>query len=431
MTARLVLANGRLIDGTGAPPRNEWSVALDGGVIEAVGPAATLTVPPDSRVVDVKGRTIMPGLIDAHTHLTYHAGEYALILQQMNETLEMNTVRAVESARTILATGCTAIGDGAARGNIAVAIRDGASRGLIAGPKVVAAGQMLSGSAGIGDHTAAWGALEHDAFLGVVVNGPHEVRAAVRRQVRAGVDWVKITASGTPGNPSIGGRTQDLGYDEIRAAVEEAAKFGKPVHAHAHDPRGVKDAVRAGVISVHSAEFVDDEGLELMKERACIFVPTVAWLGFRVSEDYARRYTRAWGLDDAEVHRFLDAVREAAEAARDAIVRAFRIGTPTAIGSDGAHAFPPFDVVAEMAAFQDLGIPPLDIITSATRQSARAVGRGDVWGTIEPGKAADVLVVDGDPAHDVRVLCDKSRIVLILQDGRVVKDSLIGVAHGV
>ncbi len=292
MTARLVLANGRLIDGTGTPPRDGWSVVLDGAVIEAVGPAAALTLPRDSRVVDVGGRTIMPGLIDAHTHLTYHAGEYALILQQMNETLEMNTVQAVESARTILATGCTAIGDGAGRGNIAVAIRDGVSRGIIAGPKVVAAGQMLSGSAGIGDHTAAWGALEHDAFLGVTVNGPHEVRAAVRRQVRAGVDWVKITASGTPGNPSIGGRTQDLAYDEIRAAVEEAAKFGKPVHAHSHDPRGVKDAVRAGVISVHSAEFVDDEGLQLMKERACVFVPTLAWLRFRVSEDYATAWAR-------------------------------------------------------------------------------------------------------------------------------------------
>lgn len=431
MGTPLVLANGRLIDGTGTAPRKGCSVVVVDAVIEAVGPAAALRMPAEARVVDVGGRTIMPGLIDAHTHLTYHAREYALILQQMNETLEMNTVHAVESARAILATGCTAIGDGAGRGNIAVAIRDGVSRGIIAGPKVVAAGQMLSGSAGIGDHTAAWGALDHEAFLGVVVNGPHEVRAAVRRQVRSGVDWIKITASGTPGNPSIGGRTQDLEYDEIRAAVEEAAKFGKPVHAHAHDPRGVRDAVRAGVISVHSAEFVDDEGLELMKERGCVFVPTIAWLRFRVNEDYARQYTRACRLGDAQISRFVGECREAWEAARDAIVRAFRVGTPTAIGSDGAHVFPPFDVVSEMEAFQDLGIPPLDIITSATRLSAQAVGRGDAWGTIEPGKAADVLVVDGDPARDVRLLRDKSRIVLILQDGRVVKDCMTEVAHGV
>jgi imidazolonepropionase-like amidohydrolase len=184
MGTPLVLANGRLIDGTGTAPRQGWSVVVvDDAVIEAVGPSAALVRPTEARVVDVGGRTIMPGLIDAHTHLTYHAGEYALTLQQMNETLEMNTINAVESARAILATGCTAIGDGAGRGNIAVAIRDGVSRGIIAGPKVVAVGQMLSGSAGIGDHTAVWGALDHKAFLGVVVNGPHEVRAAVRRQV--------------------------------------------------------------------------------------------------------------------------------------------------------------------------------------------------------------------------------------------------------
>lgn len=431
MTASLALVNARLIDGTGAPPRDECTVVVEGGLIAAVGPGRMLATPAGARTIDVRGRTVMPGLIDAHTHLTYHAGEYALILQQMNETLEMNTVRAVKNARTILATGCTAIGDGACRGTIAVAIRDAVRDGIIAGPKVVAAGRMLSGSAGIGDHTAAWGALEHDAFLGTVVNGPHEVRAAVRRQVRSGVDWVKVTASGTPGNPSLGGRTQDLGYDELAAAVEEAAKFGKPVHAHAHDPRGVKEAVRAGVISVHSAEFVDDEGLELMKMRGCVFVPTIAWLRFRVREDYARSYTRAWRFDDARIERFVDECRGASEAAQDAIVRAFRIGTTTAIGSDAAHVFPPFDLVAEMECFQELGIAPLEIITAATRNSARAVGRGDVWGTIETGKSADLLVVDGDPSRDVRVLRDKSRIVTIVQDGRPVGDELRGAARAV
>lgn len=437
MATRLALTNGRLVDGTGAPPREGWSIVVDGARIHAVGPAGAVTIPGDARVVDVGGRTLMPGLIDAHTHLTYHASEYALILQQMNETLEMNTIKAVESARTILATGCTAIGDGAGRGNIAVAVRDAVSRRIIAGPKVVAAGQMLSGSAGIGDHTAAWGELDHEAFLGAVVNGPHEARVAVRKQVRAGVDWIKVTASGTPGNLSIGGRTQDLGYDEIRAAVEEAAKFGKPVHAHAHDPRGVKDAVRAGVISVHSAEFVDDEGLHLMKERGCVFVPTIAWLHFRVNEDYARQYTRAYRLSDEQIGRFVDECREAYDASRDAIVRAFRIGTPTAVGSDGAHVFPPFDVVAEMEYFQDLGIPPLEIITSATRMAARAVGRADAWGTLEPGKAADILVVEGDPSRDVQALRHKARMVLIVQDGRVVKDLMTAAsprqeaAHGV
>lgn len=397
---------------------------VDGTRIHSVGPVGSLSRPADARVIDAGGRTLMPGLIDAHTHLTYHGSEYALILQQMNETLELNTLKAAESARRILETGCTAIGDGAGRGNIAAAVRDAVALGIIPGPKVVAAGQMLSGSSGIGDHTAVWGDFEHEAFLGAVVNGPQEMRAAVRKQIRRGVDWIKVTASGTPGNLWIGGRTQDLEYDEILAAVREATKFGKPVHAHAHDAAGLKDAVRAGVISVHSGEFVDEDGLRLMKERGCVFVPTIAWLHFRVSEEYARAYTRAYRPTDEQIQRFVQECREAYEACRGAIVSAFRLGTPTAIGSDGAHVFPPFDLVREMEYFQELGIAPLQIVACATKLSAQAVGRGDVWGTLEPGKAADVLVVEGDPARDVRVLRDKSRIVLMLQDGRVVKDLL-------
>lgn len=194
------------------------------------------------------------------------------------------------------------------------------------------------------------------------------------------------------------------------------------MHAHAHGAEAVKAAVRAGVISVHSAEFADDEALGLMKERGCVFVPTIRWLHFRVSEDYARQYTRAYRLGDAEIGRFVDECRQAYEACREAIVRAFAMGTPTAIGSDGAHVFPPFDIVREMEYFQELGIGPLEIIASATNVSARAVGRAEVWGTLAPGKAGDVLVVDGDPARDVRILRDKARIVMIVQDGRVMRD---------
>ncbi len=424
--AKCALINGRLIDGTGEAPRDGWGLLVDGPTIQAVGPGHALHRPADATVIDVGGRTVMPGLIDAHTHLTYHVSEYALILQQMNELLEMTAIKATQNARMILETGCTAIGDGGCRGNTAACIRDAVQQGLIPGPKVVAAGQMLSGTGGIADHTAAWGYHENETYLGIVVNGGPQMREAVRKQMRLGVDWVKVTASGTPGNLWIDGRTQDLGYEEILAAVQEAAKFGKPVHAHAHDRNGLKDAVRAGVISVHSGEFADQAGLELMKARGCFFIPTIAWLHFRAQEKYAREYTRAYKLTDAQIQRFIDDCREAYEACRETIRLAHRLGTPMAIGSDGAHVFPPFDLAYEMEYFQDLGIPPLEILTAATKHSARAIGRGDVWGTLEPGKAADILVVDGDPSRDVRVLRDKSRLVMIVQDGRVVKDRLTG-----
>ena len=421
------IINARLIDGTGAPPRDGWGLVIDEeGQVSAAGAADSLQIGPETEVLDAGGRTVMPGLIDAHTHLTYHAKEYALILQQMNESLEFNTLKAAENAKMILETGCTAVGDGACRGHIGSAIRDAVAKGVIPGPKVVAAGQMLSGSGGIGDHTGAWGYHENDSYLGITVNGVEEVQAAVRRQIRSGVDWVKVTASGTPGNPWIDGDTQDLSFEEISAAVREAAKFGKPVHAHAHDPKGIKDAVRAGVISLHSGEFADDEGLALMAETGCVFVPTIAWLHFRIDEDYAQAFTRSGGAGPADIRKFIARCGEAYEACADTVRRAKAAGTPIGVGSDAAHVFPPYDLAFEMEYLQDLGLSALEVIQSATQISARAVGRGESWGTLEVGKAADLLVVDGDPSQDVRVLRDKDKIVLIMQDGQVRKNGLSG-----
>jgi imidazolonepropionase-like amidohydrolase len=420
--SEFVLINGRLIDGTGKEPLDGCGIVVKGASISAVGPSQSLPVPADAQVIDVGGRTIMPGLIDAHTHLTYHVSEYGLMLQQMNESLEMNALKAAESARVILETGCTAIGDGASRGKVGMAIRDGVKQGLIPGPKVVAAGQIISGSAGIGDHTSEWGYFDNDVFLGTAVNGPQEVRTMVRKQIRQGVDYVKVAASGVPGNKIMDGRTQDLSYEELVTAVQEAAKFGKRVHAHAHDPAGIKDVARSGIMSLHSGEFVDEEGLHVMKEMDCVFVPTIAWLHFRIKEEYAREYTRAYKPTEDQVAWFIEDCRQAYESCREAIVKAYQIGTPTAIGSDGAHVFPPFDVVYEMEYFQELGVSPLQIITAATKMAAQAIGRQDVWGTLEPGKAADILVVTGDPSENISVLRDKSHIVMMLQDGQVVKD---------
>ena len=422
------LVNARLIDGTGAPARDGWGLVTEDGRISYAGPMESLQIGPEAIILDLGGRTVMPGLIDAHTHLTYHAKEYALILQQMNESLEFNTLKAAENAKMILETGCTAVGDGACRGHIGSAIRDGVAKDVIAGPKVVAAGQMLSGSGGIGDHTGAWGYHENDSYLGITVNGVEEVQAAVRKQIRSGVDWVKVTASGTPGNPWIDGDTQDLSYEEISAAVREAAKFGKPVHAHAHDPQGIKDAVRAGVISLHSGEYADDEGLALMAETGCVFVPTIAWLHFRIDEDYAQAFTRSGGAEPADVRKFIERCGHAYEACADTVRRAKIAGTPIGVGSDAAHVFPPYDLAFEMEYLQNLGLSALEVIQSATQISARAVGRGEAWGTLEDGKAADLLVVDGDPSQDVRVLRDKDKIVLIMQDGQVRKDGLSGSA---
>lgn len=422
--SRYVLTNCRLIDGTGSEPSTNTTIVIEDERIAGIYYGGSAPFFPDAEILDLAGRTVMPGLIDAHTHITYHRDEYSLILQQMTESLESNTLTAAANARHILEGGCTAIGDGACRGAIGSAIRDAVASGLIKGPKVVAAGQMISGSGGIGDHTAAWGLHENQSYLGVTANGVDEIRSVVRAQLRRGVDWVKVTASGTPGNTWIGGDVQDLNYQEMRAAVAEAAKFGKSVHAHAHDRQGIKDAVRAGVISIHSGEFADEVSLELMAKTGCVFVPTLSWLHFRVNDEYCRAYLRSGQTREADVRKFKDACQRAFDAGCRATLKALEIGATIGIGSDGAHVFPPYDVALEMKYIQDLGVPSLKVIQAGTQNSAIAVGRRDRWGTVHVDKDADLLIVDGDPSNDIAVLLDKSKLLGIMQSGRFVKRSV-------
>jgi imidazolonepropionase-like amidohydrolase len=253
-----------------------------------------------------------------------------------------------------------------------------------------------------------WARLDSEHALAMVVDGPEEVRRAVRQQVKGGVDWIKVAASGVAGSRFSSAETDDLGEEEIRAAVAEAAKFGKPVHAHAHSREGVKAAVRAGVISLHSGEFVDEEGLELMRHRGVPFAATIAWL-------HARCLPVGGVAPDPA---FAREARRAYDAARAALVRAREVGVPVAVGTDAAHRFPHVpDGVLELEYLQALGFPPLEALTAATRTAAVAVARGDVLGTIEPGKLADLLVVEGDPAADVRVLRDKRAIVAMWKEG--------------
>ena len=411
----VALIHGRLIDGTGTEPLDDWGLVIRDSKVLAVGPTGSLPIPKDAEVLDLKACTVMPGIIDAHTHLCYHRDYHGLFPPQETESLEANTIKGIDNAAMILATGCTAIADGGTRGHVSIAIREAVNEGLIPGPKVVTSGQIISGPGGIGDQPP--GDFGSDYFIGTLADTPQKVRTAVRKQVRLGVDYVKVTASGLSPSQTMDSRTQDLPYESLLAAVQEAAKFGKKVHAHAHDKEGIKDSARAGIMSLHSGQYVDEEGLQLLKETGCIFVPTVAWLRFRTDEDYAKSFSMG-----SDTKSFIRDVGDSYEVCEKAIVRAYQIGAPVAIGSDAAHVFPPYDIVYEMEYFQELGVPPLQIITAATKMSAQAIDRGDVWGTLEPGKAADILVVDGDPSENISVLRDKSHILMMFQDGRVVKD---------
>lgn len=405
----IVLRGGRVIDGTGRDPVADAGLVIEGRTIARVDGSNRLPVPPGARVIDLDGRTIMPGLVDCHTHLSYHASQPNAWTLEMEESIELSAVKAALNARAILEMGFTTIADGGCRGFIGPAIRDAVAGGLIAGSRVVAAGQILCGPAGLLDSMPVWARYESDAALGTVVDGADEVRRAVRRQIKGGVDYIKVAASGVAGSRWSDAETGDLDEDEMAAAVREAAKHRRWVHAHAHSGGGIKAAVRAGVRSLHSGEFADEEALAMMRARGVVLSATIAWLHARCLPGYIL------ARDNPAFRR---EARRAFQAAAAMLVHARAMGMKVAVGTGAAHRFfhAP-DGVLELEYLQALGYPPLEVIRAATQTAAEAIGAQALLGTLGPGKLADVLVVEGDPAEDVGVLRDKRRIVHMFKEG--------------
>jgi imidazolonepropionase-like amidohydrolase len=392
---------GLLIDGSGREPVPDATIVLDKGVITRVVTASKVAPVGDDIVIDAEGRTLMPGLIDAHTHLGYHSRQPDVWTQELKESVELNTLYAAANARAILHCGFTAIGDGGCRGFLSSAVRDAIENGTIEGPRVRAAGAIICGEAGLLDNTPPWSEARTHASLGMMVTGADEVRRAVRRQVKGGVDWIKVAASGVAGSSWSSAETDDLSYEELNAAVVEARKFGRPVHAHAHSIGGIKAAVRAGAISIHSAEFADNEAIEAMHKAGVYFSPTIAWL-------HARCMPQFGAPTDPE---FRAEAWSAFEASRRMLTQSKSLETILALGTDAAHRFPHVpDGVLEMQYFVALGFTPMQAIVAATKNAAKAIGCGDTLGQLQVGRMADVLMVEGNPAEDIAVLRNKRNI---------------------
>ena len=404
-----VLTGATLIDGTGAAPVADAVIVIDGERIAAAGPRQGLSWPGDAEVVDVRGKTIIPGLIDAHDHMASHG--YALAtrfgLEDPASTAHLRTARVLAEA---LGMGYTTIRDG---GGLDAGFKLAIEQGLIPGPRLVLGLQIVSPTGGIGDRVSPSGhtcCAVYDPLLpNSVGNGPDEVRDVVRTMVRAGADVIKTaTTGGASSRAGHGPRDAAFSLPEMQALVAESHALGRRVMCHALGGPGLRTALVAGVDSIEHGCYLDEEP-ELMARMAAqgtFFVPTLTVYVYH--RESASPHVRARAIELYPHH--VASVR-----------RALELGVPIAAGTDaGGHGHP--KNALELQCLVEAGLTPMQALQAATQWAARCLGLERELGTLEKGRLADLVVVDGNPLDDVKILLDPARIALVLKGGAVCAD---------
>jgi imidazolonepropionase-like amidohydrolase len=411
-----LIKTGVLLDGSMSPPIDNGAVLIRDGRIIAVGPVVEVEsrATGDEGVVDASEYTIMPGLIDCHQHLDKFGTPIIGTLQQaLQYSVEYNCVAAVPNAKTVLEAGITSVRDIGCRGNLAVAVRDGINHGLIPGPRVVASGNIISTSAGLADFYPGW--IDNPLGLGTIVNGPEEIRKAVRLQIKAGVDNIKLEASGSqPG--FLPPRLPTMTLEEITIACQEAHKREKRVGAHAEHVHAVKTAIRGGVNTIEHGEYLDDEAVDLFLEHGVFLVATTSnlnRLGDMVAQGAEATGRPQWIIDDGK--RRYDRWVEGFE-------RAHKRGVKIAMGTDIANTNPHGRNAVELEYLVKYGLTPAEAIHAGTQVSAAAIGLDEVAGSLSPGKFADILLVKDNPLADIKILQDPKHLVSIIKGGEVIVD---------
>jgi imidazolonepropionase-like amidohydrolase len=394
----LTLTNVRLIDGTGSQPRDNVVVTVRGGRIESVqdGDGGEQTGD-GGEVIDLGGRTLLPGLINAHCHITMDAGPdpFAYTNSTSLPTLVLHSARRCEQ---MLMSGITTARDLGGYEYVEMALRDAFASGEWPGPRLLCAGKVLTMTGG------------HGWPIGMEVDGPDEVRKGARENLKKGADCIKIMATGGVLTPGVEPGAQQLGEEEIRAGVEEAHKVGKLAATHAQGTEGIKAALRAGIDTVEHGIFLDEEAIQMMVERGVVFVPTLA-APYQIVEAGEERGIPAYALDKS---------RRVMQAHFRSFEWALSAGVTIAAGNDGGTPFnPAHDLVTELRLMTEHGLNTLGAIRVATLGSAKALGLSEEIGTVQAGKWADLLALEegADPVADITAL---ERVWLVIKQGKVV-----------
>lgn len=408
-TGQLVITNGNLIDGNGGPSLRDATVIIGDGRIQFVGPAAAApAVSPATNRIDAKGGTIMPGLVEAHYHATYFNVEKLEDLD-IKYPVEYVSILAAVNAKLALECGYTAARSGGCLFNIDVWLKMAIENDLIPGPRLAASGREICSAGGLMDWNPEYRKIGMEGLV-FTINGIEDARRAVRALVKDGVEWVKTYPTGDAAWPDTNDHhTLCMNFDEMNAVVQTAHNHKLKVTGHCRATEGIKNALRAGYDSIEHGTFIDDEGLELLLKRD---VPCVPALYFeKASIDRGPEF----GMSQAVI----DGHKETLEGGAASALKILRAGGRIGLGGDYGFAWNPHgDYAREISFFvRHVGFTPLEAIRCATKSGAEILGRSHEFGTLEAGKLADILVVDGDVLEDISILEDRRRFLAVMQGG--------------
>jgi imidazolonepropionase-like amidohydrolase len=404
---------GHLFDATTDNLRDNIVLVIQGERISRVGSAAEIQVPAGAEVIDLSRAWVLPGLIDCHTHLSYRADQYDPINEVKLTPFDYGFYAVVNASRTLQA-GFTSVRDVSSPPFLAVDLRRTIDEGFVPGPRVVASGPGISITGGHGDMNGFAPAVSNEMYPAekdfAIADGPGEMRHVVRAQVKYGVDVIKILATGGVLSEGDKPGAEQLTYDEMKVAVEEAHRTGRKVAAHAHGTEGIKDAVRAGVDSIEHGSLLDAEGIELMKSHGTYLVADI------YNDDYILGKAVEFGLPKENV----DKEKMVGRLQRENFAKAVAAGVKVAFGTD-AGVYPHGDNAKQFHYMVKFGMTPAAAIRAATSSAADLIDRAKDVGTLEAGKYADLIAVSSSPLDQVETL---EHVAFVMKGGKVYKDEL-------
>ncbi len=415
----LVLKAARLFDGKSNAVVTPGLIVVSGGKIIGVG--ASAKIPDDAQVLDFGDATLLPGFIDAHTHLTFpYSDDYKQQrLDSLQKTVAERALDASVNARVTLMAGFTTVRDVGSSDYLDVGLRNGIRNGDVPGPRMLVTVHALGATGGHCDHEDGFreGLFGHESGpLDGVINGPDQARYAVRLDHKYGADMIKVCASGGVLSPTDDVDTPQLTQAELDAIVDEAHALRRKTAAHAHGAEAAKRAIRAGIDSIEHGSFLDDEALDMMVKRGTYLVPTLMAI-----QGIQEKFDRGIYMPPA-----IEAKARAAIAAihitfQHALAKGVKIG----LGTD-AGVYPHGRNAEEFHQMVDLGMKPVDALKAGTSADAELLGLANKIGTLEAGKFADIVAVPGDPIQNIRQV---EKVFFVMKEGVIFRNDNASATH--